>query len=152
MAELCSVIWLCSLFLYSMFKKSFVLCFWFFFFFFWLSILFMCYLFIPKFSNKVRRNGWALTSVCVWRFSGSLVCLLPSELFALEALCTAAGLELSFTATLGILDWPVYWTASLLVSFFFGGGGGCALPTCFWREKSVYDVIFLRSGICEDIT
>ena len=70
-------------------------------------------------NSQIRSDAMA---VCVWRFSGSLVCLLPSGLLALEALCTAADLELSFTATLGILDWLVYWTASLLVSFFFGGG------------------------------
>ena len=89
-------------FLYSMFKKSV--------FFFFGGGDFPFYLCATYSSpnSQIRSNTTAwlslLLCVCVMFFREPSVCLLPSGLFALEALCTAVDLEFSFTTMLGILD------------------------------------------------
>lgn len=105
-------------FLFSILKKSF---------FFFCFLFYLCATYSAP-NSQIRSNTTAWLSVllcvsvvCVTFFREPSACLLPSGLFALEALCTAVDPEFSFTTVLGVLDWPVYWIASLLVSSFFWG-------------------------------
>lgn len=130
-------------FLYSILTNSF--------FFFLLPVLFMYYLFTPKFSNKVKLGSQFLcVCVCVWCFSGSP--LLACSLLACWLL------SLLYSCWLGIvLCYHVgnSWLTCLLnrISLSFVSlRGALALPSCFLRKKGVYEIVFLPSGMCKNIT
>lgn len=121
------------------------------------SFFFFCFLFYlgTTYSppNSQIRSSLAPSSfvcVCVWCFSGSP--LLACSLLACWLL------SLLYSCWLGIvLCYHVgnSWVTCLLNSIslsFVSLRGALALPSCFLRKKGVYEIVFLPSGMCKNIT